>query len=170
MHDTAAVIESLERAPALIIPLVREVRPALLKRRPEPAAWSVHEHACHLAAVHGIYFDRLQEMLTSPSPTITPHDPGAPDLLGMDLEPALATYAADRTRLVERLRLLTPEQWARTAEYPKYSHYSVFIMFRHLAVHDFLHAYRIEKLMLRREWATEYDGRSLHGPDDDTRQ
>jgi hypothetical protein len=25
-------------------------------------------------------------------------------------------------------------------------------MFRHLALHDFLHAYRIEELLLRRDW------------------
>jgi len=31
----------------------------------------------------------------------------------------------------------------------------VFIMFRHLALHDFLHAYRIEELLLRRDWTTE---------------
>lgn len=30
--------------------------------------------------------------------------------------------------------------------------YSVFIMFRHLALHDFLHAYRIEELLLRPVW------------------
>ena len=33
------------------------------------------------------------------------------------------------------------------------SHYSVFIMFRHLALHDFFHGYRIEELLLNREWA-----------------
>lgn len=31
--------------------------------------------------------------------------------------------------------------------------YSVFIMFRHLALHDFFHAYRIEELLLKREWS-----------------
>jgi hypothetical protein len=28
----------------------------------------------------------------------------------------------------------------------------VFIMFRHLALHDFLHAYRIEECLLRKDW------------------
>ena len=36
---------------------------------------------------------------------------------------------------------------------PEYHEYSVFIMFRHLALHDFLHAYRIEELLLRPDWA-----------------
>jgi hypothetical protein len=38
----------------------------------------------------------------------------------------------------------------------EYSHYSVLIMFRHLALHDFLHAYRIEGLLLAREWTDEW--------------
>jgi hypothetical protein len=29
----------------------------------------------------------------------------------------------------------------------------VFIMFRHLALHDFFHAYRIEELLLKKAWA-----------------
>ena len=74
MDSVAAVIDALERAPRLIVPLVREVPPAVLKRRPAPAKWSAHEHA------------------------------------------------------------------------------SVFIMFRHVALHDFLHAYRIEEALLRKEW------------------
>ena len=41
---------------------------------------------------------------------------------------------------------------ARTAEHPEYSHYSIFIMFRHLALHDLYHAYRIEERLLRKEW------------------
>jgi len=28
----------------------------------------------------------------------------------------------------------------------------VFTMFRHLALHDFFHAYRIEELLLRKDW------------------
>ena len=33
-------------------------------------------------------------------------------------------------------------------------------MFRHLALHDFLHAYRIEELLLRRDWATDAEAPS----------
>jgi len=37
------------------------------------------------------------------------------------------------------------------AEHGEYSHYSVFIMFRHVAPHDLFHAYRIEELLRRKE-------------------
>ena len=70
----------------------------------------------------------------------------------MDLEDSLRQYVDDRRRLVERLRQLSPRDWNRTADHGEYSHYSVFIMFRHLALHDFFHAYRIEELLLNKEW------------------
>ena len=33
-----------------------------------------------------------------------------------------------------------------------FDHYSVFIMFRHLMNHEMLHAYRIEELLLKKDW------------------
>jgi hypothetical protein len=157
MDTTTAIVEALQNAPDVVIPLVREVPTEVLKRRPAPRKWSAHEHACHLALVHRLFFDRLDDMLASPAPVITPYDPGQNDpddrLLKMDLEDSLQQYVEDRRRLVDRLRRLSPDQWGRAAEHGEYSHYSVFIMFRHLALHDFLHAYRIEELLLKKEWA-----------------
>ena len=157
METTTAIVEALQKAPELVIPLVREVPPAILKRRPAPRKWSAHEHACHLAHVHQLFFDRLDVMLASPAPVIAPYNPGEMDtddlLLNMDLEDSLNRFAADRVRLVERLRQLSPNDWTRTAEHGEYSHYSVFIMCRHLALHDFFHAYRIEEILLKKTWA-----------------
>lgn len=153
---TGAVIQALRRAPDIVVPLVREVPPAILKRRPAPRKWSAHEHACHLAHVHALFSERLDVMLRDPAPVIEPYSPGDQDvddmLLKMDLEESLERYVADRGRLVQRLERLTPAEWARTAEHGEYRTYSVFIMFRHLALHDFLHAYRIEELLLRPDW------------------
>jgi len=70
----------------------------------------------------------------------------------MELDESLERFVADRRRLVETLMALRPEDWSRTAEHPEYSHYSIFIMFRHLALHDLFHAYRIEELLLKKDW------------------
>src|ERR1044071_483426 len=156
MNDPAAVINALENAPALVVPLVREVPREVLKRRPAPGRWSAHEHACHLADVHALFFKRLEQFLAEERPRIEPFDPGTqrPDgeLLEVDLDDALARFAEDRRRLVARLRELPPDLWQREADHDEYSHYSVLIMFRHLALHDFLHAYRVEELLLKRDW------------------
>jgi hypothetical protein len=156
MQSPDAVIEALARAPDVVVPLVREVPPAILKRRPAPSRWSAHEHACHLAHVHALFFGRLDLMLREPEPFIGGYQPGEQDaddmLLRMDLEDSLARYVADRGRLVSRLRTLTGADWARSARHEEYREYSVFIMFRHVALHDFLHGYRIEELLLRPDW------------------
>jgi uncharacterized damage-inducible protein DinB len=154
-----ALITALENAPAIIIPLVREVPEAVVKRRPQSGKWSAHEHACHLAEVHPLFFSRLELMLSGPRPRITSYSPdkameeGA--LLKVDLNEALERFAADRARLVEELKDLSEDDWLREASHEEYDHYSVLIMFRHVALHDMLHAYRIEELLLKKDWADE---------------
>jgi DinB superfamily len=159
MNHPAAVIAALENAPALVVPLVREVPPEVLKRRPAPGRWSAHEHACHLADVHPLFFARLEQFLTEERPRIEPFDPATqrPDgeLLSVELDDALRRFAEDRRRLVARLHTLPVAVWQRTADHGEYSHYSVLIMFRHLALHDCLHAYRIEELLLKKDWNAE---------------
>jgi hypothetical protein len=159
MTNPQSVIAALENAPAIIIPLIREVPKSVLKRRPRPGKWSAHEHACHLAEVHALFFSRLDSMLREERPRLTPYDPdrdmeeGA--LLKMDLYESMERFSRDRRRLVEQLKELSPDDWQRTAEHEEYVHYSIFIMLRHLALHDMLHAYRIEELLLKKDWETQ---------------
>jgi uncharacterized damage-inducible protein DinB len=156
MTAAQLLIAALERGPGIVIPLVRQADPTILKRRPPSGKWSIHEHACHLAQVHPLFFRRLDVMLAEDNPPIKSYDPGRDDpedaLLRVDLEDALRRFEDDRHRLVKRLRQLRPKDWARTARHEEYNLYSVFTMFRHLALHDFFHAYRIEELLLRKDW------------------
>jgi DinB superfamily len=157
VNNPEPLITALENAPAIIVPLVREVPAANLTRRPQPRKWSAHEHACHLAEVHPLFFSRLDSMLNELRPRIVSYNPdkameeGA--LLKIDLDEALERFSRDRARLVEQLKDLSEDDWQRTAEHEEYDHYSVFIMFRHVALHDMLHAYRIEELLLKNDWA-----------------
>lgn len=157
MNNPEAVITALSNAPALITPLVREVPAENLKRRPSPGKWSAHEHACHLAEVQPMFLARLERMLDETRPLIKAYNPdeameeGA--LLKVDLDEALDRFCRDREQMVEALKDLTEDEWLREAEHEEYDHYSVLIMFRHAALHDMLHAYRIEELLLKKDWA-----------------
>lgn len=156
METVESVLNALENAPRVVVPLLREVPEAILKRRPSLNKWSAHEHACHLAAVHPVFFSRLELMLSNSHPTIEPYFPDKTDaddaLLKMNLDESLKSYERDRQTLVKRLKELNENEWQRTAEHGEYNRYSVFIMFRHLALHDFLHTYRIEELLLKNDW------------------
>ena len=151
-----AVIDALARAPEIVVPLALQVPVAVRQWRPAPGKWSTHEHACHLAVVHGLFLRRLDQMLREPAPVIQSYDPAVDDppdrLIAMDLDRALDQYVTDRAMLVARLRTLSPADWEKKAEHTSYNHYSTMIMFRHLALHDFLHAYRIEEILLSRVW------------------
>ncbi len=157
LNTVKAVLDSLERAPELIIPLALEIPVDHRRRRPSSGRWSAHEHLVHLAEVHPLFFRRLDSMLHLDRPAIKPYNPADDEpedaLLAADLEESLDRFERDRARLVGLLRTLTQQQWQREAAHPQYARYSVFIMFRHLAMHDMLHAYRIEELLLNPEWS-----------------
>jgi hypothetical protein len=156
MSNTTTLITALENAPGVIIPLIREVPPQYLKRRPSPMKWSAYEHACHLSGSDGPFLARLDLILSTPEPFIksivnsAEEEAGA--LLSIDLDESLDRYVKERASLVKRLKELSTEDWQRTAVHEAFSHYSVWIMFRHLLNHEMFHAYRIEELLLKQDW------------------
>lgn len=156
MSDTAALISALETAPGVIIPLIREVLPTILRRRPNPAKWSAYEHAIHLSQSDASFLARLDLILSNPEPFIKVIENSAEDeagaMLDVDLEESLGRYVRERASLVTRLKQLSPDEWQKTAVHEAFDHYSVFIMFRHLFIHEMLHAYRIEELLLKKDW------------------
>ena len=157
MSDTATLISALETSPGVIIPLIREVPPWILKRRPSPATWSAYENAVHLSQSDASFRARLDLILSTPEPFIEVIENSAEDeagaMLDVDLDESLERFARERATLVERLKQLSPDEWQKTAVHKAFDHYSVFIMFRHLYVHEMLHAYRIEQLLLKKDWA-----------------
>ncbi len=151
------VVDQLACGPALIRQLIYEMPPELRKRRPAPGMWSAHEHAVHLPAIQPLMSQRLDLMLNDLDPYIKSYEPSRdePDgaLLKLDLDAEMDRFERDRAALIARLRTLTPEQLAITAGHEEYANYGVFIMFRHVALHDGHHAYKIEERLLRKEWA-----------------
>ncbi len=154
--NTQTLITALGSAPDLIIGLIREMPSKNIKRRPAPNKWSAHEHTCHIATGDKTFLKRLELMLSDPNPVIKSMAP-SPDekkgsLLSVDLDKALGRYVKERALVVERLKELSIEEWQQTAEHEAFSHYSVYIMFRHLLIHEMFHAYRIDELLLKKDW------------------
>ncbi|HRI03463.1 MAG TPA: DinB family protein [Pyrinomonadaceae bacterium] len=156
MSDTDILISALETAPGVIIPLIREVPSQILKRRPSPGKWSAYENAIHLSQSDVAFRARLDLILSTPKPFIKVIENSAEDeagaMLEVDLDESLARYVRERASLVKRLNQLSPEEWHKTAVHEAFDHYSVFIMFRHLYVHEMHHAYLIEQLLLKNDW------------------
>ena len=124
----------------MIIPLIREVPPEILKRRPSPEKWCIYENAIHLSQSDVAFRARLDLILSEPEPFIKTIENSAGAMLDVDLDESLDRYSSERATLVERLKRLTPDEWQKTAVHEAFDHYSVFIMFPHLFVHEMLHA------------------------------
>ncbi len=154
--NTTSLIVALGSAPGVIIPLIREVPPEVLKRRPSPGIWSAYENAVHLSQSDASFRARLDLILSEPEPFIKTIENSEEDeagaMLDVNLDESLVRFVHERASLVTRLRQLSPDEWQKTAVHEAFDHYSVFIMFRHLFVHEMLHAYRIEQLMLKKDW------------------
>jgi hypothetical protein len=154
--DITSVLDQLARGPAIVRQVIDDIPSEQRKQRPAPGVWSAHEHAVHLAMVDPIMIRRLDYMLSDPSPHIKSYEPSRDDqdgaLLNLDLDAEMDRYARQRAEFINRLRQLTPEQWQITAEHDEYSHYGIFIMARHIGLHDLHHAYKIEERMLRKSW------------------
>lgn len=158
MTGADEVIDQLARGPALISGLLDAVPARDLKRRPQPGKWSAHEHACHVAVMEPMWAERVQRILTEDDPAIISYEPAEDDpdrLLNMDWAPTLATFERQRDALVARLRALPASSWQRPATHTAHARYSLFLMCRHIALHDALHAYRIEESALGSHWPHE---------------
>jgi hypothetical protein len=154
--ECSIVLDQLTRGPAIVRQVINDVPQELRKRRPEPGMWSAHEHAVHLPAVQPIMVARMEAMLREPGVKIKSYEPSRDDdpdaLLKLDLDAEMDRFARERAAIVERLKNLTPEQWTITAEHEEYARYGMFIMWRHIALHDLHHANKIEDRLLRKEW------------------
>ena len=71
--------------------------------RPSPDVWSAREYAWHMAAAVEFYAERIELVLTAERPQLEGRD------FTTDPQPAVMNVAP----VVDRLRTLTPEQWAR---------------------------------------------------------
>ena len=119
MSDTATLISELATAPGVIIPLIHEVPPRILKLRPSPAKWSAYEHAIHLSQSDVAFRARLDLILSTPEPVIETIENSAEDeagaMLDIDLDESLDRYIGERATLVTQLRKLSEEEWQKTA-------------------------------------------------------
>jgi hypothetical protein len=156
MNNLPDILACLEKAPALLGALLADIPAGLLQQRRIPGKWSIHEHACHLATVErdGMFarWDRFQ---SEDRPAFTPlsGESYPPDYyLNMDLEKTLQAFPASRSELIRRARAVAdPAFWRRQADHPEYQLYTPFVMLRHIMMHDHLHMYRIEELMITRD-------------------
>jgi uncharacterized damage-inducible protein DinB len=70
--DVAAAVAGIRSVPDAVASRVAALPGAALRRRPEPAVWSVLEYAAHLRDVYATFLIRLHLARTEDHPTLDP--------------------------------------------------------------------------------------------------
>lgn len=136
----------------MLAELVAEAPPEALKKCRVPGKWSIHEHACHIVDVHPMLIERFALFRDEETPIIKPFIPGTTvpdtDLIERDLDAEIAKLPDLRLELIESVEALQDHDWTKKAKHPEYISYTPYILLRHILMHDHLHMYRIEELLL----------------------
>jgi hypothetical protein len=104
----AEAIERLEGMPEFLRAAVDNAQPGHLALRPEPDAFSLVEHACHLRDLEREgYLSRVRRMLEEPAPALDGFDgaavAAARDYLSQDALRAAVEFEAARREVTARL-------------------------------------------------------------------
>ena len=155
MNDIPDLLECLKRSGRILAEFVKSIPAAKMNVCRGDGFWTIAEHVSHLAQVQTMLLERLQRFMDEDRPEFVPYIPGddeaesRPSLMEMD--DALEAFARQRRQQVEFLEAADREVWQKTASHPEYEHYSLYILVRHILMHDHWHMYRMEELWLTRD-------------------
>ncbi len=164
MEDRSELIDALGKTEAILTAFVGSIPEEDLDRRRGEGAWTIAEHLRHLAEVQPMLMERLRRFTEESHPTFTPYIPSEtekdlPEQPKIDVDVVLEKFGVWRRQQVELLEGLDPGIWERTADHPEYREYSLYILARHILMHDHWHMYRMEELWLTRdEYLTALSG------------
>lgn len=156
MHDIPDLLESLRRSPKILSRFVHSIPENRRDLRRGEGFWTITEHCSHLAQVQPMLLQRMQRFMDEDHPVFVPYLPGTgqeepatPPRMGIDATlDQFARYRASQLLLLEHA---DETCWKKTASHPEYEHYSLYILTRHVLMHDHWHMYRMEELWLTRD-------------------
>lgn len=118
-----------------------------LQRRPAAGKWSAHEHLAHLARLHTVMLDRLDRILSEPSPPLERYlaeqDPEWPEWAACPTEEMLERMTALRYELIALVEALTPEQLQRQGQHPLFGAMTVPQWLDVFLLHEAHHLYQL---------------------------
>ena len=156
MQDRPDLIEGLRRSAAILAGFVERIPENKLDLRRGDGFWTIAEHVSHLAQVQPMLLERIKRFISEQSPEFIPYIPGEdedePDTPErMEMPTALDQFASVRADQLRILEETADEVWSRQGAHPEYERYSLYILTRHMLMHDHWHMYRMEELWLTRD-------------------
>jgi len=155
MNDKQDLLDGLGRSGRILSEFVKTIPADKMNIRRGEGFWTIAEHVSHLAQVQPMLLERLQRFMDEDRPEFVPYIPGdgqAEELPPqMELNAALEAFAHQRGRQITVLEKAKAAVWLKTAVHPEYEFYSLYILVRHILMHDHWHMYRMEELWLTRD-------------------
>lgn len=156
MQDIPDLLAGLRRTPKILSEFVNTIPENKLNVRRGDGFWTIAEHVSHLAEVQPMLLVRFQRFMDEEHPQFIPFSPSkngdepvVPAVFSMAAALSqLAQYRAQQLFLLENADAAI---WQRLATHPEYDQYSLYILTRHVLMHDYWHMYRIEELWLTKE-------------------
>lgn len=155
MNDVPAILDSLRHAPVILREFTAGIPVANLERRRCPECWTIAEHVLHLAQVQPMLYERLRRIIDEEQAVFIPFIPGEDEstapAVATDLNEALKIFSEQRLLQVKMLESSAPEIWRKSAIHPEYEQYGLYILARHILMHDHWHMFRMEELWLTKD-------------------
>jgi uncharacterized damage-inducible protein DinB len=155
MQDIPDLLEGLRRSANILSAFVQTISTDKMNQRRGSGFWTIAEHVGHLATVQPILLERIQRFVDEDRPRFAPYIPV--DDESETLPPQIEISAAlEQFTLYRDQQLAVIEQaedscWQKQGSHSEYEHYSLYILVRHILMHDYWHMYRMEELWLTRE-------------------
>jgi hypothetical protein len=144
-------LERLKTQHEVIEVLISGMSEAVLRFRPIPDKWSIHENIAHLACYQPRVIVRTEKILVEDNPAfesyIPDEDPNFPQFLSMSIEKLLAHLKSNRIELIKLVSSLNDEQLKRTGTHSKFGKMNIIEWTEFFLLHEAHHIYTIFKLI-----------------------
>ncbi|PZA05919.1 MULTISPECIES: DinB family protein [unclassified Meiothermus] len=142
--DKTALLGRLETQLSAL-ELILRAPPEALDAHPIPEKWSARQNLAHLGRFHEVFLARLEQILAEDNPRLASRTPdNDPDLAAwMELPtPEIINRIRPlRLEILERLRDLPEEQWARSGVHPLFGPMDIGELLEHFLIHEGHHLY-----------------------------
>lgn len=155
MNDIPDLLDGLGRSGHILSQFVNTIPADKMNLRRGEGLWTIAEHVSHLAQVQPMLLERLQRFMNEDRPEFVPYIPGGDETETeppyMEQNAALESFMHHRKEQITLLEKAVDTDWQKTATHPQYELYSLYILVRHMLMHDHWHMYRMEELWLTRD-------------------
>ncbi len=155
MQDIPDLLDCLKRSGRILSEFVQTIPAEKMNLRRGDGFWTIAEHVSHLAQVQPMLLERLQRFMDEDQPEFIPYIPGDDEVEDepplMEMTAALESFTHQRVKQLALLEKADAAAWQKTATHPEYELYSLYILVRHILMHDHWHMFRMEELWLTRD-------------------